>query len=113
MQKVIMKSLMEDFIMSKFVPSTDPTETQKTVLERFISGKLGSNEMQVAMMAKFILFYCCLTSLRILKNSKELRPYDGNHELLHLYDRVKVFDSLNRVLACVIYDSATLLLVDF
>jgi hypothetical protein len=98
--------------MSKFVPSTDPTETQKTVLERFISGKLGSIQMQVAMMAKFILFYCCIASFRILKNSKELRPYDGNHELLHLYDCVKVFNSLNRVLGCVIDDSANVLSVD-
>jgi hypothetical protein len=99
--------------MSKFVPSIDPTETHKTVLERFISGKLGSNQIQAAMMAKFILFYCCIASLRILKNSKELRPYGGNHELLHLYDFVKVLDSLNRILACVIDDSATLLPVEF
>ena len=113
MQKVIMKTLMEDFIMSKFVPSTDPSETHKTVLERFISGNLEYNQMQASIMAKFILFYCCVASLRILKNSKEFRPYGGNHELLHLYDRVKVFDSLNRVLARVIDDSATLLPVDF
>ena len=52
MQKVIMKTLADDFIMSKFVPSTDPTETHKTVLERFISGKLGSNQMQAAMMSR-------------------------------------------------------------
>ena len=107
-----MKTLMEDLIISKFVPSTDPTETHKTVLERFICRKLGSNQIQAAMVAKFILFYCCIASLRILKNSKELRPYGGNHELLHLYDIVKVFDSLNRVLACVIDDSAAVLSVD-
>ena len=71
-----------------------------------------SNQIQAAMVAKFILFYCCIASLRILKNSKELRPYGGNHELLHLYDIVKVFDSLNRVLACVIDDSAAVLSVD-
>ena len=107
-----MKMLMEDFIIPKFVPSTDPTETHKTVLERFICRKLGSNQIQAAMVAKFILFYCCIASLRILKNSKELRPYGGNHELLHLYDILKVFGSLNRVLACVIDDSAAVLSVD-
>ena len=91
MQKVIM--LMEDFIIPNFVPFTDPSETRETVLERFICRKLGSNEIKAAIMAKFIIFYYCISSLRILKNSKELRPYCGNHELLHLYDFVKVFDS--------------------
>jgi hypothetical protein len=72
-----MKTHMGYFLMSNFVP--DPAETHGTILERFIRRQLGSKQVQVAMMAKVVLFCRCIASLSILKNSKEFRPDGGNH----------------------------------
>ena len=113
MKKVIMKMLTEDFIMSKFVASTDTAETQESVLARSIRVRLGSKQIQSAMRARAILFYCCIAPLRMLMNSKELRQEGGNHEPLHLYDFGKVFDTLERVLAYSVDNPNNVLPIDF
>jgi len=81
MKKVIMEMLVEEFIVSKFVSTTDAAATQETVLARFTRVRLGSKQMQAAMRARAILFYCCIAPLRMLMNFKELRQEGGDQKV--------------------------------
>ena len=112
MKKVIMRMLVEDFILSKVVPTTDAA-THETILARSIRVRLGSKQIQAAMRARAIIFYCCISPLRMLMNSKELRQEGGNHEPLRLYDFGKVFDILEKVLTEAKESPASVLQIDF
>ena len=112
MKKVIMRMLVDDFILSKVVPTTDAA-THETILARSIRVRLGSKQIKAAMRARTIIFYCCIAPLRMLMNSKELRQGGGNHEPLRLYDFGKVLDILKKVLTEAKESPASVLQIDF
>ena len=113
MKKVIMQMLVEEFIVSKFVPNSDAAATQETVIAKSIRVRLGSKQIQAAMRARAMLFYCCIAPLRMLMNSKELREERGDHEPLHLYDFGGVFDTLEKALVDAIDSPIDILQIDF